>query len=349
MLTRFPPLRGLSLAPRSLPRPLAATSRLCALSAIHGSSALQRRHQSSSSNRSNDSSGNGGPRNAASSNNSDGDTDSDDDGCDEETDNRSHPEGDPNAASDAPQQPLFDLHRIDLAHGSFFALHRPLLGITNGPMFSNNPYDHVASNNSSNSSSSSNNNGNSIGAGTDYDGLLEDPMEELIHFFDSLYPYGPPVVGQPTLQSVGTTATATAWASMPQLLPGLIVNGVDEFLSDIQDKHAMEQLEYEAEQARLSSRAAAAAASSSTAPPSKTTSDRSGSAWSESESGTESKVYELEDVMQMMNVMRKRMIKMRNSNNNNGNHPHQQGGSNNNNNKSKYRKRSTSPRKKFDK
>lgn len=28
-----------------------------------------------------------------------------------------------------------ELHRVDLAHGSFFALHRPLLGIANGPMF----------------------------------------------------------------------------------------------------------------------------------------------------------------------------------------------------------------------
>lgn len=31
----------------------------------------------------------------------------------------------------------FELHQIDLAHGSFFAMHRPLLGITNGPMFAN--------------------------------------------------------------------------------------------------------------------------------------------------------------------------------------------------------------------
>lgn len=31
---------------------------------------------------------------------------------------------------------LGGLHRVDLAHGSFFALHRPLLGIANGPMFS---------------------------------------------------------------------------------------------------------------------------------------------------------------------------------------------------------------------
>lgn len=33
---------------------------------------------------------------------------------------------------------LGGLHRVDLAHGSFFALHRPLLGITNGPMFAQN-------------------------------------------------------------------------------------------------------------------------------------------------------------------------------------------------------------------
>ncbi|KAG0087827.1 hypothetical protein BGZ92_006937 [Podila epicladia] len=33
---------------------------------------------------------------------------------------------------------LGGLHRVDLAHGSFFALHRPLLGINNGPMFAQN-------------------------------------------------------------------------------------------------------------------------------------------------------------------------------------------------------------------
>ncbi|KAG0257829.1 hypothetical protein BG011_003725 [Mortierella polycephala] len=38
-------------------------------------------------------------------------------------------------SKDAPINASFELHRIDLAHGSFFALHRPLLGITNGPMF----------------------------------------------------------------------------------------------------------------------------------------------------------------------------------------------------------------------
>ncbi|KAG0217250.1 hypothetical protein BGX31_000298 [Mortierella sp. GBA43] len=39
----------------------------------------------------------------------------------------------------------FELHRIDLAHGSFFAMHRPLLGITNGPMFGNTSTNNTAS------------------------------------------------------------------------------------------------------------------------------------------------------------------------------------------------------------
>ena len=50
---------------------------------------------------------------------------------------------DPITNQELPVNASFELHRVDLAHGSFFALHRPLLGITNGPMFANNSHGHA--------------------------------------------------------------------------------------------------------------------------------------------------------------------------------------------------------------
>jgi hypothetical protein len=50
---------------------------------------------------------------------------------------------DPITNQELPINASFELHRVDLAHGSFFALHRPLLGITNGPMFANNNHGHA--------------------------------------------------------------------------------------------------------------------------------------------------------------------------------------------------------------
>ncbi|KAG0204774.1 hypothetical protein BGX28_003391 [Mortierella sp. GBA30] len=44
----------------------------------------------------------------------------------------------PMTTNEVPVNAALELHRVDLAHGSFFALHRPLLGIANGPMFASN-------------------------------------------------------------------------------------------------------------------------------------------------------------------------------------------------------------------
>ncbi|KAF9978026.1 hypothetical protein BGZ73_003953 [Actinomortierella ambigua] len=93
-----------------------------------------------------------------------------------------------------PDMPLMhstlELHRVDLAHGNFFALHRPLLGITNGPMFAQQ----------------------SMATEEDF----EDPVEDLTNYFASLRPYSPP---EPTSTNPVATATAAAWASMPQTIP----------------------------------------------------------------------------------------------------------------------------------
>jgi len=61
-----------------------------------------------------------------------------------DNENQDNPDVDPVQSKEASVNASFELHRIDLAHGSFFAMHRPLLGITNGPMFadtSNNMTD----------------------------------------------------------------------------------------------------------------------------------------------------------------------------------------------------------------
>ncbi|KAF9438375.1 hypothetical protein BGZ76_008286 [Entomortierella beljakovae] len=55
-----------------------------------------------------------------------------------DNDNNNGSDMEPMSTNDTPINASFELHRVDLAHGSFFALHRPLLGITNGPMFTNN-------------------------------------------------------------------------------------------------------------------------------------------------------------------------------------------------------------------
>ncbi|KAF9112895.1 hypothetical protein BGX27_002602 [Mortierella sp. AM989] len=54
-----------------------------------------------------------------------------------DNDNSNSPDMEPLSTNEAPVNASFELHQVDLAHGSFFALHRPLLGIANGPMFAN--------------------------------------------------------------------------------------------------------------------------------------------------------------------------------------------------------------------
>ncbi|KAF9347432.1 hypothetical protein BGX26_001075 [Mortierella sp. AD094] len=51
-----------------------------------------------------------------------------------DNDNSNGPDIEPMSTSETPVNASFELHRVDLAHGSFFALHRPLLGIANDPV-----------------------------------------------------------------------------------------------------------------------------------------------------------------------------------------------------------------------
>ncbi|KAI9231274.1 MAG: hypothetical protein BYD32DRAFT_467311 [Podila humilis] len=75
---------------------------------------------------------------------------------------------------------LGGLHRVDLAHGSFFALHRPLLGITNGPMFAQNFEE--------------------------FEGKYSD--EQLSAYFSTLRPFTPPTGSSSSSVSVMSTPEA---------------------------------------------------------------------------------------------------------------------------------------------
>ncbi|KAF9383097.1 hypothetical protein CPB97_006748 [Podila verticillata] len=75
---------------------------------------------------------------------------------------------------------LGGLHRVDLAHGSFFALHRPLLGITNGPMFAQNFEE--------------------------FEGKYSD--EQLSAYFSTLRPFTPPTGSSSSSVSVLSTPEA---------------------------------------------------------------------------------------------------------------------------------------------
>ncbi|KAG0304252.1 hypothetical protein BGZ97_001567 [Linnemannia gamsii] len=55
-----------------------------------------------------------------------------------DNDNSNNQDIEPISSNEVPINASIELHRVDLAHGSFFAMHRPLLGIANGPMFANN-------------------------------------------------------------------------------------------------------------------------------------------------------------------------------------------------------------------
>ncbi|KAF9912108.1 hypothetical protein EC991_001054 [Linnemannia zychae] len=59
-----------------------------------------------------------------------------------DNDNSNNQDMEPITSNEVPINASIELHRIDLAHGSFFAMHRPLLGIANGPMFTTNNNHH---------------------------------------------------------------------------------------------------------------------------------------------------------------------------------------------------------------
>ncbi|KAF9899597.1 hypothetical protein BX616_002940 [Lobosporangium transversale] len=130
-----------------------------------------------------------------------------------DNDNSNNSEVEPISPNEKPVNASFELQQVDLAHGSFFALHRPLLGITNGPMFASN------------------------------NGLFNDDdpedavVEDLTNYFSTLHPFsiGSSSLSLPSLSSP-VTATATAWASLPPTLTDAD-QAADEFLRMMQDKH----------------------------------------------------------------------------------------------------------------
>ncbi|KAG0026204.1 hypothetical protein BGZ81_006549 [Podila clonocystis] len=106
-----------------------------------------------------------------------------------------------------------ELHRVDLAHGSFFALHRPLLGIANGPMFAA-PNSHMIND----------------------EEFEVDPVDDLTNLFATLQPFSPPPTPVTHLPSL-STPTATAWASIPLAMPEA-EQAVEDFFSLLEEKQA---------------------------------------------------------------------------------------------------------------
>ncbi|KAF9576149.1 hypothetical protein EC968_010272 [Mortierella alpina] len=151
-----------------------------------------------------------------------------------DNDNSSNSELDPIASNEVPVNAALELHRVDLAHGSFFALHRPLLGIANGPMFATN-----------------NNHHNMMDE--DYEGKFSPfiffpsrsvvlsrelyPVDDLAHYFSTLKPYTPP---SPLSQPALVTPSATTWASLPPTIPDA-GQAVDDFLRHIEDRQQQQQ------------------------------------------------------------------------------------------------------------
>ncbi|KAF9146843.1 hypothetical protein BG015_011484 [Linnemannia schmuckeri] len=122
-----------------------------------------------------------------------------------DNDNSNNQDIEPISSNDVPINASIELHRVDLAHGSFFAMHRPLLGIANGPMFANNPVD------------------------------------DLVNYFSTLHPYSPP---SPMIQTALVTPTATAWASMAPSMPDAEL-AVEEFLRLVEDKQILQEQQKE--------------------------------------------------------------------------------------------------------
>ncbi|CAO3566444.1 unnamed protein product [Mortierella alpina] len=152
-----------------------------------------------------------------------------------DNDNSSNSELDPIASNEVPVNAALELHRVDLAHGSFFALHRPLLGIANGPMFANNNHHNMMD--------------------EDY----EDPVDDLAHYFSTLKPYTPP---SPLSQPALVTPSATTWASLPPTIPDA-GQAVDDFLRHIEDQQQQQQWmqQKQDEESRASSASAVVAES----------------------------------------------------------------------------------------
>ncbi|KAG9062446.1 hypothetical protein KI688_005361 [Linnemannia hyalina] len=129
-----------------------------------------------------------------------------------DNDNSNNQDIEPISSNEVPINASIELHRVDLAHGSFFAMHRPLLGIANGPMFA-----------------------------------IEHPVDDLVNYFSTLHPYSPP---GPMIQAALVTPTATAWASMAPSMPDAEL-AVEEFLRLVEDKQAVQDQQQQQQQQQL--------------------------------------------------------------------------------------------------
>ncbi|KAF9941111.1 hypothetical protein BGZ65_005004 [Modicella reniformis] len=115
-----------------------------------------------------------------------------------DNENQDNTDVDPVKSKETPVNASFELHQVDLAHGSFFAMHRPLLGITNGPMFANTSTS------------------NDMGDNTSHNQNTTNPIDDLSIYFSSLHPY----TQETSMYQIGPiSATAVAWASYPPSLP----------------------------------------------------------------------------------------------------------------------------------
>ncbi|KAI1298992.1 hypothetical protein EDD11_006573 [Mortierella claussenii] len=196
-----------------------------------------------------------------------------------DNDNGNSTEVKPIAPKEPPVNASFELHQVDLAHCSFFALHRPLLGITNGPMFTSN---------------------HQFMDPDDFEGKY--PVDDLANYFSRLHPYASNSPSSPLSSSSLITPTATAWASLPPSFAEAD-QAVDEFLRMIQDKQEQqiyrEQLEQEQE--------AQAKAKAGTMRTSKAEADAAALPMSDP-------LLESKSVMYLTSVLRKRRIQMRKRN-----------------------------------
>ncbi|KAF9134943.1 hypothetical protein BGX30_011707 [Mortierella sp. GBA39] len=192
-----------------------------------------------------------------------------------DNDNSNNQDIEPISSNEVPINASIELHRVDLAHGSFFAMHRPLLGITNGPMFASNNHNQFHE--------------------EDY----EDPVDDLVSYFSTLHPYSPP---GPMIQAALVTPTATAWASMAPSMPDAEL-AVEEFLRLVEDKQAVQDQQQQQEETALRKEASATATAGNM--------DGVNEGSITANSILDPMLQNESNAMHMTSVLRKRRIKMR--------------------------------------
>ncbi|KAG0274940.1 hypothetical protein BGZ96_004009 [Linnemannia gamsii] len=196
-----------------------------------------------------------------------------------DNDNSNNQDIEPISSNEVPINASIELHRVDLAHGSFFAMHRPLLGIANGPMFASH---------------------NSQFHEEDYEGkFFLHPVDDLVNYFSTLHPHTPP---SPMIQPTLATPTATAWASMPPSMPDAEI-AVEEFLRLVEDKQTL-QAQQEDEHDRKQSSATTASTTAGNM-------DGIDEGSITTKSILDPMLQDESTAMHMTSVLRKRRIKMR--------------------------------------